>query len=56
MKEVEVKARLRDSQEIQEQLLVFLETLGVSRSDQVLEGYDTQVYNKFHVKRETSGT
>ncbi|MDO8571142.1 MAG: class IV adenylate cyclase [bacterium] len=31
---------------VQEELFLFLETLGVSRNQRVLEGYDTQLYNK----------
>lgn len=37
-----------DSKKVQEKLFCFLETLGVKRADQVMNGYDTLMYTKNH--------
>jgi adenylate cyclase class 2 len=35
-----------DGEEVQNELFIFLETLGVKREDRVMNGYDTMVYLK----------
>ncbi len=44
----EITNEKADGEKVQEKLFCFLETLGIKRTDRVMNGYDTLIYAKIH--------